>query len=374
MLGRRQIREKIIQTLYAYQQNPINQGVLERNMIANLEKIQNLYVYQLNFLVSLKHLAENQIEIGKTKFIKTEADLKPNQKFIKNKVLDLLENNAERLEFTSRNKNLMWDIHDELLIKTYQKITAGKLFQDYMKSPESSFVEDQKFIGKLFLRHIAENDSFHDHFASLELSWADDFHIANSMVQKTIGYLREEEPFHTLLKVFKEDNALIKNEEYYRKIEEYRENREEYHEKMEEDDEKMNEYHENGDEYHEKIGEYRVKIEEDKENKNKYHRNRKEYDSDRDFARKLLVQTLNHWEDTEKKIEDRLDNWELDRIALMDKIILVTALTELDYFPLTPSMVVLNEYIEVAKTFATEKSQVFVNGLLDRYVKSKNRP
>ena len=81
MLGRRQIREKIIQTLYAYQQNPINQGVLERNMIANLEKIQNLYVYQLNFLVSLKHLAENQIEIGKTKFIKTEADLNPNQKF-----------------------------------------------------------------------------------------------------------------------------------------------------------------------------------------------------------------------------------------------------------------------------------------------------
>ena len=339
MLGRRQIREKIIQTLYAYQQNPINQGVLERNMFTSLEKIQDLYVYQLNFLVSLKHLAENQIEIGKTKFIKTEADLKPNQKFIKNKVLDLLENNVERLEFTSRNKNLMWDIHDELLIKTYQKITAGKLFQDYMKSPESSFVEDQKFIGKLFLRYIAENDSFHDHFASLELSWADDFHIANSMVQKTIGYLREEEPFHTLLKVFKEDNALIKNEEYYRKIEEYR-----------------------------------VKIEEDKENKNKYHRNRKEYDSDRDFARKLLVQTLNHWEDTEKKIEDRLDNWELDRIALMDKIILVTALTELDYFPLTPSMVVLNEYIEVAKTFATEKSQVFVNGLLDRYVKSKNRP
>ena len=360
MLGRRQIREKIIQTLYAYQQKPINQGVLERNMFTSLEKIQDLYVYQLNFLVSLKHLAENQIEIGKTKFIKTEADLKPNQKFIKNKVLDLLENNAERLEFTSRHKNLMWDIHDELLIKTYQKITAGKLFQDYMKSPESSFVEDQKFIGKLFLRYIAENDSFHDHFASLELSWADDFHIANSMVQKTIGYLREEEPFHTLLKVFKEDNALIKNEEYYRKIEKYCENREEYHEKMEE--------------YHEKIGEYRVKIEEDKENKDKYHRNRKEYDSDRDFARKLLVQTLNHWEDTEKKIEDRLDNWELDRIALMDKIILVTALTELDYFPLTPSMVVLNEYIEVAKTFATEKSQVFVNGLLDRYVKSKNRP
>ena len=325
MLGRRQIREKIIQTLYAYQQNPINQGVLERNMIANLEKIQNLYVYQLNFLVSLKHLAENQIEIGKTKFIKTEADLNPNQKFVKNKVLDLLENNAERLEFTSKHKNLIWDIHDELLIKTYQKIITGKLFQDYMKSSEISFDEDQKFIGKLFLRYIAENDNFHDCFASIELSWADDFHIANSMVQKTIGFLKEGEPFHTLLKVFKEDNEGIKNGKYHK----------------------------------------------DEEG---YYGNREGYESDRDFARKLLVETLNHWEDTEKKLEDRLDNWEIDRITLMDKIILVTALTELDYFPLTPSRIILNEYIEIAKTFATERSQVFVNGLLDRYVKSKNRP
>ena len=88
-----------------------------------------------------------------------------------------------------------------------------------------------------------------------------------------------------------------------------------------------------------------------------------------------MIETLheNYWEDTEKKLEDRLDNWEIDRIALMDKIILVTALTELDYFPLTPSRIILNEYIEIAKTFATERSQVFVNGLLDRYVKSKNR-
>lgn len=300
MLGRRQIREKIIQTLYAYQQNPINQVVLEKNMFSDLEKIHNLYVYELNFLVALKRVAENQIEIGKNKFIKTDANLNPNQKFIRNQILEKLEENSERLSSTSKYRNLTWDIHDDLLVRTYQRITASKLFQDYMQNPELSFEDDQKLIGKIFLRYIAENEQFHDHISAIELSWADDFHIANSMVQKTLGFLKEGVPSHTLIQVFKDNE-------------------------------------------------------------------------DREFARKLLQISLAHWEDCEKKIEERLENWDLERIALMDKIILITAIAELDYFPLTPSVIIINEYIEVSKTFATEKSQIFINGLLDRYIKSNNR-
>ena len=96
-------------------------------------------------------------------------------------------------------------------------------------------------------------------------------------------------------------------------------------------------------------------------------------EEDRNFALKLLNETLNHWEETEKKIEERLENWDLDRISLMDKIILATAISELDYFPLTPARIIINEYIEIAKAFATDKSQIFVNGILDRYIKSNNR-
>ena len=96
-------------------------------------------------------------------------------------------------------------------------------------------------------------------------------------------------------------------------------------------------------------------------------------EDDRNFALKLLNETLNHWEETEKKIEERLENWDLDRISLMDKIILATAISELDYFPLTPARIIINEYIEIAKAFATDKSQIFVNGILDRYIKSNDR-
>ena len=300
MLGRRQIREKVIENVYSYYQNPIQYDVLEKNMFVEIEKIFDLYIYQLNFFVGLKELAEEQMDINSRKYFKTEADVNPNKKFIENRILEKIENNSERLAFTATHKQLKWDLHDDLLVKTYQKIIAGKRYNDYMTSGESSFEEDQKFIGKLFLRYIAENEDFHDHLGDKELSWSDDFHISNSMIQKTIGFMRESENSHTLIKMIKDNE-------------------------------------------------------------------------DRGFAAKLLNSTLNHWENTEKKLEERLVNWELERVSLMDKIILVTAFSELDFFPLTPSRVIINEYIEIAKVFSTDKSNIFINGILDKYVKDLNR-
>ncbi len=96
-------------------------------------------------------------------------------------------------------------------------------------------------------------------------------------------------------------------------------------------------------------------------------------EDDRDFARKLLKETLNHWEENEKKLEARLENWDLDRISLLDKIIIISAITELDYFPLTPGRVIINEYIEISKVFSSDRSNIFINGILDKYTKDLNR-
>lgn len=300
MLGRRQIREKVVEALYSYQQNPMKYDVLEKNMFSSIDKIYHLYIYQLNFLVALKDLAERQIEIGKNKFIQTEITQNPNQKFINNQILILLEENDERLSFTSKHQELKWDIYDELLVKTFQRIAAGKRYQDFMTEEGHSFESDQKFIGKLFLRYIAENEDFHAHVEEKEMSWADDFHISNSMIQKTIGYFKENQPSHTLIKMIKDED-------------------------------------------------------------------------DRIFAKRLLHETLNRWEDNEKKLQERLQNWDLERISLLDKIIIVTAIAELDSFPLTPSRVIINEYIEISKVFSSDRSNIFVNGILDKYTKDLNR-
>ena len=68
-------------------------------------------------------------------------------------------------------------------------------------------------------------------------------------------------------------------------------------------------------------------------------------------------------------IEGRTPNWESDRIAQIDYVILITAIAELIYFSSIPTKVTINEYIDIAKEFSTPASGKFVNGVLDNIVK-----
>jgi N utilization substance protein B len=72
--------------------------------------------------------------------------------------------------------------------------------------------------------------------------------------------------------------------------------------------------------------------------------------------------------DLRDMIDVNTKNWELDRIAFMDIVIMEVALAELLDFPTIPVNVTLNEYIEIAKTYSTEKSGTFINGVLDNIV------
>lgn len=87
------------------------------------------------------------------------------------------------------------------------------------------------------------------------------------------------------------------------------------------------------------------------------------------FGVELLEKTLQNDTDLQSEIEGKTPNWDPDRIALMDRIILKTAIAELLYFPLIPSKVTLNEYLEIAKDYSTPKSFHFVNGVLDKLVR-----
>lgn len=91
-------------------------------------------------------------------------------------------------------------------------------------------------------------------------------------------------------------------------------------------------------------------------------------EEDAEFARKLLRSVLTNGEKYRQMIDDNTKNWELDRIAYMDILIMEVALAELFDFPTIPVNVTLNEYIEIAKNYSTEKSGVFVNGVLDNIV------
>jgi len=92
------------------------------------------------------------------------------------------------------------------------------------------------------------------------------------------------------------------------------------------------------------------------------------HDDDKEFTRKLFADTIKHGDENRLLIEEFTKNWELDRIAYMDVVIMMVALTELNDFPTIPINVTLNEYIEIAKQYSTDKSGNFVNGVLDKIV------
>ncbi|MCK9163034.1 MAG: transcription antitermination factor NusB [Bacteroidales bacterium] len=87
---------------------------------------------------------------------------------------------------------------------------------------------------------------------------------------------------------------------------------------------------------------------------------------DIEFITGLFLNTINNDEYFKELIDGRIQNWDLDRIALMDVIIIKMGLAELIYCPEIPVNVTLNEYVELAKEFSTQKSKLFVNGLLDK--------
>jgi N utilization substance protein B len=87
---------------------------------------------------------------------------------------------------------------------------------------------------------------------------------------------------------------------------------------------------------------------------------------DKDFTVKLFEKTLLHADEYAKLVEANISNWDYDRLALMDKILIFMAMTEFCEFHFIPVKVTINEYIEISKFYSTPDSRRFVNGMLDR--------
>jgi len=94
-----------------------------------------------------------------------------------------------------------------------------------------------------------------------------------------------------------------------------------------------------------------------------------ENQEDTDFGIQLLEKVIVNDEELQKELLGKTPNWDPDRIAQLDNVILKIAIAELLYFPLIPSKVTLNEYLEIAKDYSTPNSNNFVNGVLDKLVK-----
>lgn len=90
------------------------------------------------------------------------------------------------------------------------------------------------------------------------------------------------------------------------------------------------------------------------------------FENDLNFSRTLIEKSIIHSKEFDSVIENKASNWELNRIAVIDRILIRMCMSELMYFPEIPPKVSINEVIEIAKSYSTANSGKFINGILDK--------
>lgn len=93
----------------------------------------------------------------------------------------------------------------------------------------------------------------------------------------------------------------------------------------------------------------------------------------KEFGEVLLKKVCEEDGDLSEIIEPMLKNWDAERVAVIDMILLKMAVCELVSFPTIPTKVTLNEFVEISKLYSTDKSKDFINGILDRLMKKLDK-
>lgn len=302
MVNRHHLRVKALHALYAYfstDDNDIARG--DKELFKSIDKVYELYIKQLSLLQEILHIAERSVDDNKLKHRPTSDDLKPNLKFVENRVLNLLTKNAE-LNHKRSEKKVNWQTDSDLVKRILNNIKNSDEYKNYMSSTQSSFREDQKFVADIYANYIAEDDLLLNFYDEQSVHWTDDFYLVNTAVIKTIESLKET------------------SNEGFRLLSLY-----------------------------------------------------KDAEDDKNFVKDLFRKTALNNVEFEELIGKKTQNWEVDRIASMDILIMKMALTELLNFNSIPIKVSLNEYIELSKEYSTPKSKIFVNGILDKLVADLKR-
>lgn len=302
MLSRRHLRVKVLQALYAWFQSgstSLDQG--DKQLILSINKLYELFIYQLSFLVELTRFAERRIEDNRKKLLPTEEDLNPNMRFVNNRLITAIDNNRD---FRRKEAlyHINWAEEQEMVRRFYNMLRETTAFQLYMSQPRESFNEDRKLVMFIIENLFAEFELLQSFYEEKSIYFVDDYHLVSYLLLLFVRHIKEDE--------FKADTPLPEL----------------------------------------------LKTEHEQENE------------DLEFAKQLFRKTIFRSGDWDKEIAKVVDNWELERIAVMDVLIIKMALTELTEFESIPVKVTLNEYIDISKYFSTAKSKVFVNGILDRLV------
>lgn len=295
-----------MQAIYAFQQEgPENINAGEKQLIVSLNKLYELYIYQLSLIIEISDFAKRRIEENRLKQLPTSEDLNPNLRFIENRFIHQLVNNRDYLKRNSAYK-INWVDEEDMIRKFYNLMREDEAYTAYMNKPQVSYSDEKHVVEMVILRLFSESDHLRSFFDERNIYWNEDFDTAVMMVAKTIKGFKESADEYTSLP------TLLKDE------------------------------------------------------------NNSDGSEDMQFVKHLYRKTLINSNELNVVISERASNWDLDRIAVMDTILIKMAITELIEFSSIPVKVTLNEYIELSKEYSSPKSKVFINGVLDKLIVDYN--
>ncbi len=321
MISRRQLRIKALAVLYACNRKELNDlDAAEQELTLSIRKSYDLYHYLLLLLIALSDLAREKVILSANKRMPGPEDLNPNKRFAENRLIAQLRNN-DALRLYAEAMPSLWTRKDKLnSMRSLSRwlSTRGLTWEDHPEVVRSLFSE------------MTGWEVYNAYMTSEESSYKADQRFIRELVTKLFPASEDLAASLEEQSVYWNDDlpfvsAMLRNS----------------------------------------LGKFR----EHDDGKNIVMPPLFTNDDDEQFVKVLLRKSILNGEKNNAMIDSHTTNWEVERIALMDKLVMQLAITELIEFPEVPVKVTLNEYIEIAKEYCTAKSSTFVNGILDKIVK-----
>lgn len=289
MISRRNIRIKVLQTLYSIQTlEELNPKISpEKILKKELEQTRELFVYLIYFLTEVLRYPEHDARIRSHKNLPSHSDLNVNLKMTGNLLLwKIVENTSFEHAVAELKPQLKANTQNQIK-RVFLKLSESSEYQLYINEGSRDSKKEKELVKLIFSDYMLPDEIFISHIEEHFSNWDDD---ADMMVQLMSQYIQKQ----TSLK-------------------------------------------------------FQEMVAEDKWL----------------FAKQLLATVQEKKELVLAMISPKLKNWDADRIAVLDMLIMRMGICEFLFFETIPVKVTINEYIDIAKEYSTIQSGQFVNGILD---------
>jgi N utilization substance protein B len=288
MISRRNIRVKVMQTLYTLEarEQEVKPGEAVRILQKHFDQSRHLLTYLIYFVTEVARYAETDSRVRASKHLPSEQDRNVNIKLAGNEYLwKILEDPSLQKAWNTDKPQLAEN--KELIKKLYQELAVTPDYIKYIAEAGREKRSEKEMLELIFNDLMLPNELFENHIEDLFTNWDDDVEMVSQLL---LGYIHKPQSVN-----FQE---ILSKEKW-------------------------------------------------------------------EFAKGLLETVTDKKEVLMELIRPKLKNWDADRIATLDMILMQMGVSEFLYFETIPPKVSINEYIDLAKDYSTPQSGQFVNGILD---------